>query len=102
MAPTQLEIKTKALGRLVKEESLYQEELKQQDDHINFLKSNNGDEYEIKKQIQVLDDTKKVIKEVLKKIKESKDSLESFLETYTGDEDLNLSKQNIANANKLF
>ena len=38
MAPTQLEIKVRALQRLVKEETYYQQELKEQQQHIEKLK----------------------------------------------------------------
>lgn len=102
MAPTQLEIKTKSLGRLIKEESLYQQELKEQESHVENLKTSNADSYEIKKQVEVLDDTKKVIPEIRKKISEAKDSLEAHIKDYTGTEDLTASKENIAAAEKLL
>lgn len=102
MAPTPLEIKTKALGRLVKEESLYQQELKDQEKVVSELKAANGDEYEIKKQIEVFEDTKQMIPEIRTKIKESLESLESFIESYTGVEDLTASKENIELARNLL
>lgn len=102
MAPTQLEIKTKALGRLVKEEGLYQRELEDQEKVIEGLKAQNADSYEIKKQIEVLDDTKKVIPEIRKKIRESKESLEAFLESYTDGDDTSAAKQNIQAATKVI
>ncbi|KAH3682722.1 hypothetical protein WICPIJ_006312 [Wickerhamomyces pijperi] len=70
MAPTQLEIRTRALGRLVKEYYLYQEELLAQQNHVRLLKSQNHDEYEIRKQEEVEVDTKRVMIEVSKKINE--------------------------------
>ena len=38
MAPTQLDIKVKALKRLTKEEGYYQQELKDQEAHVAKLK----------------------------------------------------------------
>lgn len=75
MSPTPLEIKTKALGRLVKEYFLYQEELLSQQNHIQALKSQIHDEYEIRKQVEVALDTERVMSEVLKKIRESYENL---------------------------
>lgn len=100
MAPTQLEIKTKALGRLIKEESLYQNDLKEQEAHVESLKSGNADSYEIKKQVEVLDDTKNVIPEIRKKIAEAQESLESFIKDYTGTEDLSAAKEQIEASKK--
>lgn len=51
MAPTPLRIKINALGRLVKEEGLYKQEAKEQEERIEQLKSSGADEYEIKKQV---------------------------------------------------
>lgn len=102
MAPTQLEIKSKALARLIKEEGLYQKELKEQEEHVQGLKSSNADSYEIKKQEEVLEDTRKVIPEVRKKISEAQESLESYITDYTGTEDLTTAKKNIEAAKKLL
>ncbi|CCH42939.1 Tubulin-specific chaperone A [Wickerhamomyces ciferrii] len=102
MAPSQLEIKTKALGRLIKEESLYQDELKAQEAHVEQLKSSGADQYDLKKQVEVLDDTKNVIPEIRKKIDEAQQSLEEFLKEYQGTEDLTASKENIELAQKIL
>jgi tubulin-specific chaperone A len=102
MAPSQLEIKTKALGRLVKEEGLYQKEVKEQEQVVEKLKAVNGDEYDIKKQIEVLNDTKQMVPEIRQKIKQSLDALEAYLESYTGSEDVSAANENIDVAKKLF
>lgn len=102
MAPSQLEIKSKALGRLVKEEGLYQKELKEQEDLVQTLKSSNADSYEVKKQEEVLADTKKVIPEVRKKISEAQKSLEEYIKDYTGTEELTTAKDNIEAAKLLL
>lgn len=88
MAPSQLQIKVNALKRLVKEESLYRQEVTEQEQFVAQMKANNADEYEIKKQIQVLEESQRMVPEVTKKISQHKDALKLFLETYKGDEDI--------------
>jgi tubulin-specific chaperone A len=53
MAPSQLQIKTNALGRLLKESNLYQKEVEEQQARVDNLKANSADEYEIKKAVGV-------------------------------------------------
>ena len=93
MAPTQLEIKVNALKRLLKEESLYAHEVEEQEKYVKQMEANQADEYELKKQIQVLDESKKMVPEVTKKITQHRESLKSFLETYNGDEDVSAAQQ---------
>ncbi|ODQ82564.1 hypothetical protein BABINDRAFT_24426, partial [Babjeviella inositovora NRRL Y-12698] len=95
MAPTKLEIKLKSLNRLMKEESLYREELAEQQVVVDNLKANNADEYDLKKQIEVLEETRKMIPELLKKVTEHKQALDEFLESYSGEEDLTEAKEAI-------
>jgi tubulin-specific chaperone A len=102
MAPSPLEIKTKALGRLIKEESLYHEEVQEQEHAISTMKSQNADPYDLKKQVEVLEDSKRMIPELRKKIEESLGSLEQFIREYTGDENLEDANVNIATAKKLL
>lgn len=87
MEPSGLQIKVNALQRLIKEESLYQQEVIEQEQFVNQMKANNADEYEIKKQIEVLEESQRMVPEVTKKIKEHKEGLRKFLENYSGDED---------------
>lgn len=93
MAPTQLQIKVNALKRLIKEESLYQDEVTQQEKHINQMKEDKADEYEIKKQGEVLAESKRMVPNISKKIAEHKSALKSFLETYSGDEDTAIAQE---------
>lgn len=44
MAPSQLEVATKAVQRLVKEEASYHKELEQQEARVHKLESSTGDE----------------------------------------------------------
>lgn len=98
MAPSQLDIKTRALGRLIKEESLYHQELSEQERVVASMKQQQADPYELKKQVEVLEDTRKMIPELRKKVKESLGSLEHFLGEYSGDDDLTMANANIAAA----
>ncbi|KAK6459981.1 tubulin binding cofactor A [Scheffersomyces coipomensis] len=93
MSPTQLTIKVNALKRLIKEETLYQQEVNEQESYVESMKSNNGDEYEIKKQVEVLDESKRMITELKKKLVSYTDDLKTFVENYTGDEDLSSAKE---------
>lgn len=88
MAPTQLEIKTNALKRLLKEESLYKKEVLEQEQYVQTLKSKNVDAYELKKQIEVLNESERMVTEMMQKIETHKLSLSQYLATYNGDEDV--------------
>ncbi|CAI2029550.1 hypothetical protein SEUBUCD646_0H02960 [Saccharomyces eubayanus] len=102
MAPTQLEIKVKALKRLVKEEGYYQQELKDQEAHVAKLKEDKSvDSYDLKKQEEVLDDTKRLLPTLYEKIREFKEDLAQFLESYQGTEDVSEAKTVITSAQEL-
>lgn len=88
MAPSQLQIKVNALKRLLKEESLYTHEVDEQEKYVKQMERSQADEYELKKQIEVLNESKKMVPEVSSKISQHRESLKSFLESYNGDEDL--------------
>ena len=90
MSPTPLQIKVKALQRLIKEESLYKKEVSDQETHVSKMEQDGADEYEIKKQIAVLDESKRMIPILVSKIAEQKRLLNDFLQSYTGDEDTSL------------
>ena len=103
MAPTQLEIKVKSLERLVKEESYYQQEAKDQIAHIENLKKDPKiDPYDLKKQVEVLEDTKRLLPTLYQKIGEFKDDLTQFVINYKGVENLEPSKIAIKNAEELL
>lgn len=96
MAPTQLEIKVKALQRLVKEEKYYVQELKDQQKHVKNLKADTSvDKYDLKKQEEVLNDTERLLPTLYVKIKEFMDNLEEYLGSYSGSEDTNEAKEAI-------
>ncbi|KAF5100578.1 hypothetical protein D0Z00_001197 [Geotrichum galactomycetum] len=75
MAPSQLQIKTNALGRLLKESNLYQREADEQQVHVDNLKANSADEYEIKKAVvaplvllSVVDHYNRIAKDTKKRV----------------------------------
>lgn len=103
MAPTQLEIKVRALQRLVKEETYYQEELKEQTAHVESMKTNKDvDVYDLKKQVEVQQDTERLLPALYKKIEEFKDNLEDFLKNYEGTEEVGDAHSAIDAANGLL
>ncbi|KAG9355069.1 hypothetical protein JZ751_001782 [Albula glossodonta] len=57
----QIKIKTGVVKRLAKEEVLYVKEAKQQEEKIERLKAEGGDEYVIKKQMEVLQESRMMI-----------------------------------------
>lgn len=88
MSPTALEIKIKALERLIKEEKLYEQELAEQQQVIDKLSSKKSDttgekeeedEYFLKKQKQVLEDTERVIVQVKQKVGDALSLLKEHL-----------------------
>ncbi|AOW31201.1 hypothetical protein MG5_05797 [Candida albicans P57072] len=93
MGPSPLQIKVNALKRLIKEEKLSKQEVAEQEQHINQMKANNADEYELKKQIQVLEESQRMVPEVTKKVAEYRQALKEFLDSYKGDEDVTEAKE---------
>lgn len=103
MAPTQLEIKVRALQRLVKEETYYQQELKEQQQHIEKLKEDPSiDPYDLKKQVEVLQDTEKLLPALYQKIGDFKENLEQYLESYQGTDDLTGAREAVFSASELL
>lgn len=82
--PSQIKIKTAALGRLIKEEKMYRQESADQEARVEKMKENGEDEYDIKKQIEVLKDTEQMVPVMRKKIDEMKTSLEAILVSMRG------------------
>ncbi|CDO52443.1 hypothetical protein DV451_002282 [Geotrichum candidum] len=101
MAPSQLQIKTNALGRLLKESKLYQKEAEEQQVRVDKLKANSSDEYEIKKAVEVLEDTKQMVPEIRKKIVSTLEGLKAFVQNES-DEDKSAAFEKIAEAEKFL
>lgn len=92
MAPSPVQIKVNALKRLIKEETLYKQEVTEQESYVNQMRANKVDEYELKKQIEVLEESQRMVPEVTKKIAQHKEALSQFLESYDGEDDLTEAK----------
>lgn len=103
MAPTQLEIKERALKRLCKEESFYQKELEEQKQHVKSLEEDPAvDPYDLKKQVEVQQDTERLLPELYKKIEQFKDDLTKFVDSYDGSEDLEPARTALAEAEAIL
>ena len=50
----QIKIKTSVVKRLVKEKMMYEKEAKQQEEKIEKMKAEDGENYAIKKQVKLL------------------------------------------------
>ncbi|SCU82527.1 LADA_0C06018g1_1 [Lachancea dasiensis] len=89
MAPSQLEIKVRSLQRLLKEEKYYQQELSEQQALVYKLKTDETvDPYDLKKQVEVLEDTERLLPALYAKITQFRDDLAQFTRSYNGAEDL--------------
>lgn len=103
MAPTPLEIKVKSLQRLMKEESYYIQEKKDQKDLLAKLEADKDvDPYELKKQKEILDDTERLLPTLYTKIQQFKENLEEYLTTYEGDESTDLAKEVVEKSNEML
>ncbi|AMD18590.1 HBL312Cp [Eremothecium sinecaudum] len=99
MAPTQLEIKVRALQRLVKEEKYYINELEEQKAHIERLKQDPQiDQYDLKKQVEVMEDTKRLLPKFYEKVEQFFADLSNFVKEYQGEEDLTEAKKALESA----
>jgi len=91
MAPSQLQIATSALQRLVKEEASYYKELEQQKSRISKLESGDAvnedgnQEWQLKQEKRALEETKVVIPGLREKIANAREKLESVLDTAAND-----------------
>ncbi|XP_029941313.1 tubulin-specific chaperone A isoform X2 [Salarias fasciatus] len=80
-ATRQIKIKTGIVKRLVKEENAYIKDVKQQEDKIERLKAEAGDEYVIKKQVEVLQESKMMIRDSHRRLAIAHAALQQLLET---------------------
>lgn len=77
--PTQLAIKTGVLSRLLKDLESYEVERQQQEAHIEKLRAGNADEYELRQQLHVLQDTEKMVPSLKPKLKKAAVDLEMVM-----------------------
>ncbi|XP_029921923.1 tubulin-specific chaperone A [Myripristis murdjan] len=86
----QITIKTGVVRRLAKEEIAYITEAKQQEEKVERLKAEAGDEYVIKKQMEVLQESRMMIRDCHLRLARAHADLLQILET---EEDLAESEQ---------
>ncbi|XP_078531344.1 tubulin-specific chaperone A [Lissotriton helveticus] len=76
----QIKIKTGVVKRLVKEKAMYEKEAKQQEEKVEKLKADGGDEYVIKKQIEVLQESRMMIPDCQRRLEAAHGDLTQLLE----------------------
>ncbi|XP_067057317.1 tubulin-specific chaperone A-like isoform X2 [Acropora muricata] len=75
----QLHIKTGVLKRLSKEKVMYEKEVVDQSAKIDKMKAENKDEHDIKKQIEVLEESKIMIPDCKRRIKSAYNDLQTLV-----------------------
>uniref|UniRef100_UPI0037E73983 tubulin-specific chaperone A n=1 Tax=Semicossyphus pulcher TaxID=241346 RepID=UPI0037E73983 len=86
----QIKIKTGIVKRLAKEEISYKTEAKQQEEKVERLKAEEGDDYVIKKQMEVLQESRMMIPDCHRRLAIAHADLLQLLET---EEDLGESEE---------
>eukprot|EP00128_Syssomonas_multiformis_P007744 Colp12_sorted_trinity150504_noHs@9069 len=76
----QLKIKTGVVKRIAKEEQMYEKEVAQQEARIEKMKTEGKDEYDIKKQIEVLNESKQMIPDCKRRLEAAVAELKALLE----------------------
>ncbi|XP_053557353.1 tubulin-specific chaperone A [Bombina bombina] len=76
----QMKIKTGVVKRLAKEKSMYEKESKQQEEKVERMKSEGGDEYVIKKQMEVLQESRMMIPDCQRRLEAAYTDLTQLLE----------------------
>lgn len=77
----QIKIKTGIVKRLAKEEIAYISEAKQQEEKVERLKAEAGDDYVIKKQMEVLQESKMMIPDCRRRLTVAHADLSQLLES---------------------
>ncbi|XP_067057316.1 tubulin-specific chaperone A-like isoform X1 [Acropora muricata] len=81
----QLHIKTGVLKRLSKEKVMYEKEVVDQSAKIDKMKAENKDEHDIKKQIEVLEESKIMIPDCKRRIKSAYNDLQTLVASTEAD-----------------
>ncbi|XP_069606062.1 tubulin-specific chaperone A [Ranitomeya imitator] len=76
----QIKIKTGVVKRLSKEKLMYEKEAKQQEEKIERMKSEGGDEYVIKKQAEILQESRMMIPDCHRRLEAAHTDLTQVLE----------------------
>ncbi|KAM9138008.1 tubulin-specific chaperone A [Pangshura tecta] len=76
----QIKIKTGVVRRLVKEKVMYEKEAKQQEEKIERMKAEASDDYGIKKQIEILQESRMMIPDCQRRLEAAHADLSQLLE----------------------
>ncbi|OWF54046.1 tubulin-specific chaperone A-like [Mizuhopecten yessoensis] len=76
----QLKIKTGVVKRLTKEKYSYEKEVVKQEEHIEKMKADGKDPYDIKKQGEVLDESKDMIPDTKRRLTKGLEDLQKYME----------------------
>lgn len=94
---TKLKIIMNSLKRLKKENIYYNKELIANENKLNNMKKEDGDEYDIKKQQEITDETKLMIPNARKRLEEKVNDFENFIQD--AQFDLNLDEETMKEIN---
>ncbi|XP_064391261.1 tubulin-specific chaperone A-like [Halichondria panicea] len=86
MAERQLKIKTGVVKRLFKEKQMYEKEVVDQEEKVEKMKVDGKDEYDIKKQGEVLQESRSMVPDCQRRLEAARIDLTRCVESY--DEDL--------------
>ncbi|KAJ9653880.1 tubulin folding cofactor A [Neophaeococcomyces mojaviensis] len=103
MAPSQLQIATSVLQRLVKEEASYHKELESQQKRIADLEKSTDDEdgnreFKLKQEKKALEETKAVFPSLRERIANSREKLQAQMEGASDNDELEKAKKILAEA----
>lgn len=76
----QMKIKTGVVKRLTKEKCMYEKEAIQQEEKIERMKAEKGDEYMIKKQIEILQESRMMVPDCQRRLEAAYTDLMQILE----------------------
>ena len=94
---TKLKIIMNSLKRLKKENIYYNKELIANENKLNTMKKEDGDEYDIKKQQEITDETKLMIPNARKRLEDKVNDFENFIQD--AQFDLNLDEETMKEIN---
>ncbi|ESP01244.1 hypothetical protein LOTGIDRAFT_212782 [Lottia gigantea] len=76
----QIKIKTGVVKRIAKEKTMYEKEAKQIEEKIEKMKTDGKDEHDVKKQMEVLQESKAMVPDALKRLRNAIDDLTNVLD----------------------
>merc|ERR1712189_47650 len=94
----QIKIKTGVVKRLSKEKNMYEKEVKDQDAKVENMKAAGKNEHDIKKQIEVLNESKHMIPDCMRRLKTAHSELTQLLDSekdLSAEEDYKTAKETL-------